>query len=148
MCKCARAARMSGGRDARCASLLVCAWLQSPRAQRTLALPIKERFSPAFRLVFHFLSHCTTLPVLGFVPLRLCASSLLCAFAPLLSSLLCSSGFVSASALHLSTPRLCLSLVASDFYNNINIRPKITLFHKGEVLVRKWLNRYTVSPKS
>ena len=40
LCKCARAARMICVRDARCASLLVCAWLQSPRAQRTLALPI------------------------------------------------------------------------------------------------------------
>ena len=37
---CAWAAPVSGVRDARCASLLVCSWLQSPRAPHALALPI------------------------------------------------------------------------------------------------------------
>ena len=111
------AAPMSGVRDARCASLLVCAWLQSPRAPLALA----HCYSPAFRLVFLLSHFCTIL--CRFWPAF--ASLLLCAFAPLLcslvsrlsallfavfcssalvsvlhSSLLCSSRLWSASSLH------------------------------------------------
>ena len=133
---CALSRTVSGViRYARCASLLVCAWLQSPRAPHAIALPIQERFSPAFRLVFLFLHT----KLCWFWPLRLCCSAPLrlvfvlrfCASAPLsalLFYLLCicfcsasrldvaSSAFASASAfvsaLH--------SLVGCDFYNYID----------------------------
>ena len=76
----------------RCASLLVYAWLRSPRAPRALALIIQERFSPAFRLVFllsAFTRNCR------FSLLRLCASAPL--FCSRLSALL--FWFCSASRL-------------------------------------------------
>ena len=66
----ALAAPVGGVRDARCASLLVCAWLQSPRTPVAIALPIQERFSPAFRLAFLFLLFRTKL--CRFWPLLLC----------------------------------------------------------------------------
>ena len=62
---------------------------------------LRSLYRSASRQRFSFFSTHGTLPVLGFVPLRLCASSLLCAFVPQLFSELCSSGFVSASALPL-----------------------------------------------
>ena len=102
------AAPMSGVRDTRCASLLVRAWLQLPRCP------------PAFRLVFSSFSLPETLPVLASAPLqllRLCASSRLCAFAPLLWTSLCSS-LLSALLFFLLCicfcSRLCLTLVALD----------------------------------
>ena len=114
----ARAAPVSGVRDARCASLLVCAWLQSPRALICCcALPIKERASLASSGSRISRSLHRTLPVLlCFVSALLLSLRLplgLARFQLLLGALLhCSrlvfcSAFVASSALFSSRPLLC-----------------------------------------
>ena len=112
---------MSGVRDSRCASLLVCAWLQSPRAPALLhsLYTVVALLASVPASFFHFLSLHETA---GFglrafaslslaSALRLCVSALLSA---LQFSLLCYS---LSSALLV---RLCLSLVAHDsnIFNN------------------------------
>ena len=49
---CAWVAPVKGVRGVRCASLLVCSWLQSPREPHGVTLYRSKRFSAAFRLVF------------------------------------------------------------------------------------------------
>ena len=97
-------------RDARCASLLVCAWLQSPRALSCCcALPIKERASPASpgSRISTFIARNSA----GF-RLCLCSSLPLLVSAPRVSALrrlyllLC---LWSASSSHLRPSRLCLA---------------------------------------
>ena len=111
---------MSGVRDARCASLLVCAWLQLPRALSCCcALPIKERAFLANSGSRIFRSLQETLPVLlCFVSALILsaasasgfgsASAIAAASSALLSFRLCSV-FVSSSALHSPLLLLCLS---------------------------------------
>ena len=99
---------MSGVRDARGASLLVCAWLQSPRALSCCcALPIKERAFPANSGLRISRSLHGTLPVL------------LCFVSALLLSSASASGFGSTSAIAAASSallsfRLCSVLVSSS----------------------------------
>ena len=116
---------MSGVRGARSASLsisLVCAWRSLPRSlARSLRAPNKgARFASEFRLAYSYL-HCTglcrfwSLPLVSMV--RFCLGSFLLCSSLLCSGLCCVSA--SRSSLFPSLHRLCLPLVAFDFYSTI-----------------------------
>ena len=128
---------MSDVRDVRCASLLMCAWLRSPRAPRALALPIKERFPPAFRRVFLFhslrskLCRFLALCLCAFESLRLLHFSLRCSSlcsalsSALLFSEFCYSGLVSASHSSRPTPKYFIYIILLKFVCVVNCKSLI-----------------------